>query len=378
MIILHIIVGLRKAGGAERMMVRLIEAQKSYKQCRHIVVSLTDNGELGVALENQGIKVFSLGASSLFAAPLVYIRLCKLIKKLKPDIVQTWMYHADLIGGLAARSVGIKNVVWNIRSTHINKGGNKSTLFIRRVCALLSYLVPKKIICVAEVSKKVHESIGYCSPKMLVVPNGFDTKVRVLTGKERADLRVELGLSASDIVIISVGRFNPDKDHKTFIEAAKLISDTRPNVKFLMIGRDITYSNKELSSLIVQSEYKNNFIFLGERRDVVTLLNISDIFCLHSITEGFPNVLGEAMLSKLPCVTTDVGDAGYLLNQRVWTIAHSNPDVLANKLIEMISMSPQERKNIGIQGYHRILQNFTIQNISDKYFHFYKKLMTQC
>lgn len=372
--VVHIIIGLN-IGGAELMMKRLIENQAEDQLGEHIVISLTDGGALATPLRKRGVRVICLGVSSVFGGLSGYFKLCRLLKELNPDIVQTWMYHADLIGGLAAKTAGFKNIVWNVRSTYINKGGSKLTLLVRKVCALLSYRVPKKIICVAEVSRKVHESLGYCPSKMVVLPNGFSPNKSFLSENEKLKLRNELGVSDKDVLIISVGRFNPDKDHKTLISAGKIVSDESPNVKFLLVGRNVTFANEELSGLINQSECNRNFILLGERSDVANLLSISDIFCLHSITEGFPNVLGEAMLSKLPCVTSDVGDAAYLLCQPNWTIAPSNPRLLARKLMDLISMSHNERKKIGAKGHQRILQHFTMKAVSDRYVELYQELI---
>lgn len=362
----HVIIGLN-VGGAELMLSRLIESQYTHKDIVHSVISLTDLGVLGKRLVEQGINVYCLGMTSIFRGPLVFVKLRTLLKQLQPDVIHTWMYHADLLGGLAARSIGLRNIVWCIRSTDIRKGGSKVTLLIRKLCACLSGWVPRVIVCAADASRTVHEAVGYKANKMLVIPNGFDMDKLLVSNSAGIAVRKELGIDPNDILVISVGRFNPVKDHKTFIAAAGKLAAQFNNVKFLLVGRDLDFTNRPLMEMIAVTNKADKFYLLGERNDVASCLKASDIFCLHSVTEGFPNVLGEAMAAGLPCVTTDVGDAAYLLNNPDWVVPAESPDLLALKLSELLTLASEERTKLGQAASNRIRDHFTMDVVSKRY-----------
>lgn len=370
----HVIIGLN-VGGAELMLKRLIESHNTEPDIEHTVISLTDMGILGEQLAKQGIAVHCLGMSSIMKGPVTFFKLRKLLRTLRPDVVHTWMYHADLLGGLAARSIGLRQIVWCIRSTDISKGGSKVTLIIRKLCALLSGWLPRVIVCAADASRKVHEAVGYASNKMQVIPNGFELDKLLSAGCNGSRIRNELGISKDCSLVVSVGRFNPVKDHKTFIEAAGKVAAQCNDARFMLVGRDLVRSNPQLMSLIETTGRAESFYLLGERNDVPACLQASDVFCLHSVTEGFPNVLGEAMAVGLPCITTDVGDAAYLLDKPEWVVPAASPAKLADKLNAMLSLSAAERGGLGQTAGNRIREHFTMEVISQRYYALYQSLV---
>src|SRR5690606_5143753 len=143
--IVHIIIGLN-VGGAELMLKRLVLNSNNLENFHHEVISLTDLGIVGQDLESAGIRVHTLGMNSLISLPRMYFKLVKLLKIIQPDVVQTWMYHADFLGGIAAKYVGVKKIIWGIRTTDVTKGGSKLTVILRSICAKLSYSVPTNIV----------------------------------------------------------------------------------------------------------------------------------------------------------------------------------------------------------------------------------------
>ena len=370
--IVHVIVGLN-VGGAELMLRRLVEAHTRLGLHEHVVISLTDGGSLGHEFTEMGVAVETLNMKGLSDTPVVLYRLAKLLRKLKPDLLQTWMYHADLLGGLSARMAGIRHVIWGVRTTDLSQGGNKATLVIRKLCALLSRLVPDQIVCAAHASMKAHVDVGYCANRMLVIPNGFDVSRLKWSSQVRTVTREKLMIKDDDFIVGSVGRYSPVKDHKTFVQPAALISKKFTRAKFLMVGRGLDSSNLDLVDMIEKTGCKERFLLVGQQSDVVPYLNAMDLFCLHSRTEGFPNVLGEAMAVGVPCVSTDVGDAAMLLDNDEFIVERRNPEALAAAVTRLLSMCEDRRHQIGRAGSERIRAKFSMERTAEAFSQLYAR-----
>ncbi|WP_022964355.1 glycosyltransferase family 4 protein [Halopseudomonas pelagia] len=372
--IVHVIVGLN-VGGAELMLKRLILSQLNTDRYQHSVISLTGVGEIGRDLRAEGIEVCALNminAKNVFRA---FFDLRKKLDLIRPDIVQTWMYHADLIGGLAAYSVGLRKIIWGIRTTDVKAGGGRVTRGVRKACAVLSYFIPTKIVCAANASRDVHVQVGYNKSKMIIIPNGFDVERLIKDSRSKDKLRTGLGYTSDDIVIGSVGRFNAVKDQKSFIQAAGILAKSHSNVRYLMVGRDIDTDNLALKGWIEETGFPEYFLLLGQRQDVPACLAAMDIFCLHSRTEGFPNVVGEAMVLGKPCVVTDVGDAAYLVQNSGIVVARDNPPELADGLAQMLKLSKSDLDLLGVLGRKRIQSQFTMVHTAHLFETLYDQIM---
>ncbi len=311
---MHIIVGL-DVGGAELMLKRLVLHSQKNNKFQHSVISLMGIGTIGPILQDQGIMVYSLGMNSAASLPKTFLRLRALLKDIQPSVVQTWMYHADFLGGLAAKSLNIERIIWGIRTTDVSQGSSKVTVHLSKLCAKLSYYVPSSIVSVAHASKQYHVNIGYDEAKMRVIHNGYDLEALYSTKEDGLEVREQVNLSHDDIVIGSIGRFHSEKNQKLFVDVAAILVKKNPdlNLKFMMVGKDNDAENKELISWIKEYNLSDNFRLLGQRDDVPKCLQAMNILCLHSKTEGFPNVLVEAMILKTFVVSTDVGEVSNLI-----------------------------------------------------------------
>lgn len=374
--VLHIIVGLN-TGGAEMMLKRLIESHAGNPSMRHFVISLTGLGTLGPQLRLIGVEVFSLDMKNVLGIPLVLWKLVILIRKLRPDIVQTWMYHADFLGGLAARIAGNSHVIWGVRTTDVRAGGSRSTALVRWLCARLSGWVPQVIVCAAEASRQAHIAVGYAHSKMVVIPNGYDFSRLRASAEERTILREEYGISQNDFVVGSLGSFRAVKHHENFVCAAGLLASRFPQLKFFMVGRDLDWGNAQLANWIKNTGCQDRFILLGERKDVPQCLAAMDIFCLHSRTEGFPNVLAEAMAMGLPCVTTDVGDAAMLLGDTGVVVTKENPAVLAEGVMGVLALDLAQRSALGELAKTRVQAEFSIDRARARFEELYRRVLSE-
>lgn len=360
------------------MLRRLIETQRAQQRgMDHHVISLTTVGEVGAQMQAAGVSVTALGMRSALQAPLAFLRLVRLLRRLRPDVVQTWMYHADLLGGLAARLAGCRNVIWGIRTTDIAKGGSRATALVRRLCARLSCRIPHTIVCAAEAARRLHAALGYCQDRMVVIPNGFDL-VRLQAGAaEVAALRQACGLGPELLVVGTLGRFNAVKDQQNFVRAAGLLARQHAAVRFLMVGRGCDAANQALAAWIAATGFPERFVLLGERRDVPVCLAAMDVFALPSRTEGFPNVLAEAMAMGRPCVSTDVGDAAMVLGECGEVVPPEDAQALARALERLLALAPAQRAALGEAGRQRVAQEFSMTRCAERFAAVYEDVLTR-
>lgn len=362
--ILHVIAGL-ETGGAEMALYRLIKNSRD-SNYTHMVATLTPEGAMRQRFHEDGIELIAFDFKN--APILQFFRLISLIRKVRPDVVQTWMYHADLLGGVAARLAGNSRVIWGVHSTDLTcDGTSRSARVAQRICAWVSRFVPRTIVCVAEASKRAHAKVGYADERMVVVPNGFDIARLVATAEQRFMLRVQCGLSENDVVIGSLGRFNADKAPYNFVRAAGMLAKRNPNARFLMIGRGLDADNAELAGWIADTGYRDRFVLLGERADVPVCLAAMDVLCLHSRTEAFPLVVGEAMAMSVPCVVTDVGDAAMLVADTGVVVQKDDPEALAEGLARLSALMPEQRQQLGRKAQARIRAEFTIERTRKRF-----------
>ncbi|ENY3838191.1 glycosyltransferase family 4 protein [Vibrio vulnificus] len=365
--IIHIITGLSE-GGAEAVLYRLCHHDKK-KQ--HIVISLMNQGKYGPLLEDMGVQVYCLDMPAGKIRFTALIKLYKLIRQLKPDVLQTWMYHADLIGGVIARLSGVKNIVWGVHHTTLVKGESKrSTILIAKINALISSFVPSKIIYCAEKSRQVQESIGF-SPKIgHVVPNGYNIDNFKPDLDAGMAFRQEVSLADEIFLVGHVGRHHPFKDYPTLVNAISALTKEEYNVKVAMVGSDLTSDNSHLYKLIQDNTCIEHIILLGRRNDIPAVMNGFNLFVLSSVSEAFPNVLNEAMACGTPCVTTDVGDAAVIVGDTGWVVPPKNPQALAKAMLEAIDEkqnNPQAWQARKQACRERIVNNFSIEKMVEGY-----------
>lgn len=333
--VIHVITGLGN-GGAEGVLYRLCVNDT---RNTHIVISLMDEGKYGSLLQAHGIKVYCLhmNRGRLQIDPL--LKLWHIFRRHNPDVVQTWMYHADLLGGVVARIAGIRRVYWGIRHTTFDPKTTKlSTILIARMCAILSRIVPTKIVCCAQSAAEVHASIGYTRHKLAVIPNGFDLTRFNLDDEGGQKLRQQLGIDASTPLIGMVARFDPQKDHDNLLAALEKVVQQGFTFQCLLIGPGIDNRNAKLRSLLETRKLQKYVRLLGPRRDIPEVMNALDIHVLSSAYgEAFPNVVAEAMASGTPCVTTDVGDAAWIIGDTGWVVNPRSPSDLAVAIIDALN-----------------------------------------
>jgi glycosyltransferase involved in cell wall biosynthesis len=371
--IAHVITDL-DTGGAEMMLCKLVAASNR-NRFEHEVVSLTNIGAIGDKIRALGIPVSTLGMKRGAPDPRGVTRLAAILRRRKPDALQTWMYHADLVGGLAAYYTGRIPVAWGVHNSSLEPGKIKrSTILTARVCALLSRSLPERIICCSDAAKNVHARLGYAAEKMIVIPNGFDSMDFRPDPGARDSLRRELGLPSDTALVGLVARFDPQKDHKNFIGAASLVSSRRPDVRFVLCGDKVNRDNCELTGWISAAGLGQECILLGLRDDVPRIMAALDVAALSSCSDAFPNVVGEAMACGVPCAVTGGGGAAFIVGDAGRIAPPRNPAALADAILELIGMEPEQRRELGEAARRRIQENFNLNTVVEKYEKLYSEI----
>ena len=342
------------------------------------VISLTTRGDFGVRINALGIPV------EIFEIRWNLSSLCKLyhltmrIRTLKPDIVHTWLYHADALGGLTARLAGVKKIAWCLRNGKIDKN---SSFFSRKIglplCSFFSRFIPDKIVTCSQDAMRFHTKIGYPMRKMVLIPNGFDLSLYKPDSSAKVKLRTELGVDARTLLIGMIARFHPLKNYAGFLEAATLLSRNIPDANFVLVGAALDENNAVLVENTKRNGIREKVHFLGLRKDIPYIMSGLDIVASSSFSEAFPNVLGEAMASGVPCVVTDVGDSAYIVGDTGEVVASGDMPELAAAIERLLRLSSTERIALGVRARERINHLFNIENIVAQYESFYRDLL-QC
>jgi len=362
--VVHIITGLGD-GGAEHTLFKICKYDISNK---HIVISLTDSGKYFLLLKKLGIKVYCLNANYFSIYKFFYF--IKLLHSLKPDIVQSWLVHADFIGGIAARLAGIKNIIWNVRYSNIEIGKAKlTTILIIKILAKLSFLIPKFIIIVSKKAKKIYEVIGYDKKKLRFIPNGYDLSILKPVKLQKKKFQKKINIKKKIPIIGTVARYDPQKDHLNLLKALSIIRSKNINFLCILVGQNINKNNINLISDIKRLNLSNHIKLLGQNDNILQVMNGLDILVQSSsYGEGFPNVVAEAMACGTPCIVTDVGDAALIVDKTGWIVPPNSSIKLSKAIIKAIdeieSISWKKRCNV---ARSRIKKNFNIHKMIKLY-----------
>lgn len=377
--ICNVITGL-STGGAEMMLLKIINGMDK-DIFNPIVISLSDKGIIGGKIENLGVKVYSLNFRRFSDLPKVIKNFSVILKKHKPDIIQGWMYHGNLFALLGLFYSFKIPILWNIRGSHfiLNKV-KKSTALIIKLGAKLSF-VPEKIINNSTHSAEKHtEILGYKKNKTYIIPNGFNIDMFKPSIIYRKKFRDEMGINDDSILVGLIGRFNLVKGHDLFIEAANQLvknEQLKEKIKFILIGNKVDCSNSLLYNHIKKYGLEEYFYLLGEKGDLQNIIPALDLVVSSSYSEGFPNVIGEAMSCGLPCVVTNVGDSGFVVGDTGVIVPAKNIEALTRGIEFIVNMPKSEREILGMSARQRIIDNFSIESVVKKYSDLYEEIINK-
>lgn len=369
----HIITGL-SMGGAEAMLLKLLEGLGPAAR-GSAVVSMMDRGALGSRIESLGIQIVELGMRPGVPTLAGVWRLRQAMHAIRPEVVQGWMYHGNLAALLARRFCpGRLPVVWDVQHSVYSLGAEKlMTAAAIRLGALLSSRAAA-IVYPSAASARQHEVLGYERRLTRLIPNGFDTDRFRPSGTSHDAFRAQLGLATDDPVIGLVARYHPMKDHGTFLRAAALVAQERPDAHFVLAGPGVEATNMELATLIDTLGLEARVRLLGPVTDAPGLMASLDVLCSSSSSESFPNVIGEAMSTGVPCVVTDVGECARIIGETGVAVPPRNPERLAAGLLELLALPPALRHELGTRARDRIVAEYSLHSVCRQFQSLYAEL----
>ncbi len=363
--LLHIITGLG-TGGAERSLANLLAGGLAARfECR--VVSLGGAGRFGPEIAALGVPVDALEMRAGLPGPSGALRLRRLVRDFRPDIVQGWMYHGNA-AALFARAVapGRPKMAWSIRQSLYDLAEEKrGTRAVIRFCAWRSGGADA-IVYNSRTARRHHEAQGYAAGHAAIVPNGFDTGLWRPDAGRRAALRADLGIGEGDRAVGFAARYHKMKDLPAFLNAMARLMPRDPGLHAVIAGPGTGPENPALSAHYAGLP-QSRVHCLGQRDDMSAIFAGLDIFCLSSWNEAFPNVVGEAMATAVPCVVTDVGDAAHVVGDTGRIVPRRDPGALAAALAEMLALSGEDRRALGERARRRIVEKFALARTVERY-----------
>ena len=352
-LMVHVITNFAGVGGAEMMLARL--TQYTENQYQHVIISLMKTSEVYQSTLERCQSHYALGWNGLNTLSTVS-QLRALLKKLQPATVQCWMYHANALTSLSVIGLAKKpKVVWGIHHSLASpKDESISTKIALGISKILSQQ-PSAIIYCAHSSMQQHQAFGFKNGNSQVIANG------VFLDKFQPNPQLH-----EPTVIGFAGRYHTAKGYPYLFETMGLLKNE--NIIFKIAGGGASLENPEVKALFEQYQLDAEKVHLLDQiSDMPAFYQSIDVFLMTSITEGFPNVLVEAMASGLPCISTDVGDAKYIVQDLGSIVPPRNAQALVDAILAYTQKSEAEKQSLKLATRERVEQNFSIETVSRQY-----------
>ena len=367
--VLHVITGLA-FGGAERMLVNLINETQGVT-LNHRVVTLRNDHSRAHEIVDPDVLLGSLSTSST-GRPLGWLssrgKFVDIYRDFKPDVIQTWLYHSDLFVTPILVALGArKKICWNLRNSGLQGQGIAQRVGLK-VLAAVSRTVPR-VISNSSAGVDFHRSVGYRPGHWLIIPNGFDPQHYRKDNRQRDSWRERLGISPGDYVIGNASRYDPNKDFASFFAAIARAGPSLGRYRILLVGEGCSEDNASLTSIAEKYGQKDRLIALGQNADVVGILNAMDVFLFTSKSEGFPNVIGEAILCERPVVATNCGDIASIVLRPANLCQVGDVSCLAARLISN-HRSPAEMALA--EARRKVVDRYSMKSVAQQYVNTYR------
>ena len=343
-------------GGAERQLISLANGLARRGHDVHVALFRKQGpllNDLSEHVATHDLK--KKGRSDFFGFML---RLRQLVRDIGPDVVYSFLGVPNLATILLKMTGTRTPMVWSVRASDVDLSQYGR---LSRICCGLEARLSRfadHIVVNSDAGRAYSIGQGFSPKVMSVVFNGVDTE-RFRPDRERGlELRREWTTGLEQVLIGLVARLDPMKDHRTFLHAAKQASQENSHLRFVCVGEGPL--GGQLKALSGQLGLSGNLVWAGARSDMPSVYNALDMLCLSSITEGFPNVLGEAMSCGVPCVTTDVGDAAHEVGDTGLVVPKRDPEALAQAIV---AMAGHVQDGTALETRTRIEERFSLERM---------------
>lgn len=351
--VLHIITNFSALGGAEMMLSRLIKSQPDVQH--HLISLMGINEELYADTLNECCSYRSLKWNGINTL-IVISELRKIIKELNPNIVQGWMYHANVITSLSL--LGFKKKPKFFWGIHHSLAAPQEESLSTKIALNLSKILskhPMGVIYCANSSRIQHINFGFKQKNNIVIPNG------VALDKFSINLKI-----FEPCIIGFAGRYHKAKGYSYLFEVINELKDYP--IFFKIAGQGASLENSAIVEYFNKYQLDQGKVqLLGQVTNMKEFYNSINLFLMTSITEGFPNVLVEAMASGIPCVTTDVGDAKYIVDQYGFVASSGNIQQIKKHILSYLNLNNNEKEKLKKDVRTRVEDNFSIEQVSQQY-----------
>lgn len=376
--VLHLITGLG-VGGAETLLLDLVRTMPD-TEFRHVVVGMVGGGELRDRFAGAGVRVQDLGLARGWPDPRAIFRLRALLRVEEVAILQTWMYHANLLGTLATRGLrSPPRVIWCLHAAALDfPRYNPLTRVTTALCARLSGR-PDAVVANSEATRQYHLALGYRPAEWTVIHNGVDIQRFAPDPVARREVRAELGIPAGAPLVGLFARWDPMKDHASFLRAAALAARACPTMHVVLAGQGVSRENNGLATLLAEADeaLPGRVHVLGVRGDMPRLNAALDLAAVTSVSgESFSLAAGEAMASGVPCVVTDLTFLPSLVGDTGVVVPRSRPEAIAAGIVRVLQLDEAERRALGLRARERIVAWFSLDTMIDRYRELYRGLTT--
>jgi glycosyltransferase involved in cell wall biosynthesis len=347
-------------GGAERHLLTLSRALDK-ERFSITVLYFYSGGRLEDELKASGARLVSLKKSGRWDLLRFSVRLVRELKIVRPHVIHSFLVEPNLTTVFLKPLLPGARVIWGVRASrvHFEHYDWFSRLNFRLQCFLSRFA--DLIIFNSERGRAFHVREGFPAQKSMVIHNGIDTE-RFKPDREAGQrVRAELGVGADATLVGHVGRLDPMKDHQTLLRAAALLCRERRDVYFLSVGTGDEDYASELRRLATELGISDRVIWAGARSDMPAVYSSLDLLVSSSFSEGFPNVIGEAMACGVPCVVTDTGDSALIVGETGAVVEPRNPSALCAGITSLIETDP---KDLGRRARSRILEYFSVERMA--------------
>lgn len=356
--IVHVISNL-DIGGAEGALCTLVEADRHHGH-QHIVISMLSGGVNAERLRRAGARVVQLSGTRSIAMAAKFRQLARILKDERPDVIQAWMYHANLAVSLARLGGYVQApIIWGVRQSFETLVGDKPLTVGVVLAGALLRRVPHAVIYNSSTAAKEHEAYGYPPARRVVIPNIVDGKRFAPDPHARQALRSALGLSPHDVVVGRVGRYARMKDSATLFAAFALVREQLPQAILVTAGKGFDPGTPEIAQLQASHKLAGAIKYLGARPDIEKVYPAFDVLVsTSSDREGFPNVIAEAQACGVPTVGTDVGETRLIIGDNRRVFRPRDPGQMADGVLALLKRPIDERQRMGAEGRARVQDLF--------------------